>query len=831
MSIRYKFFFAFSLLAALACSLAFLGYREIAASGDLVVRLYDGPLMGINHARSAHAKLNQARLLVTPGLADGARNETAMKFQTLLAGIAGDLKIVRERVKNDDVVAALAAAEDRIRDWSDTGLKLLRPPTDGLTMVPVSFSVTHKSNVAASAIDVLVETVAAYGFGYRMEAEAVVKGARTTLLLLALATTLVGIGLAICFAHSMSKPIFEAMRVAERVAAGNFTDRISSHRRDEFGRLLRSLAVMQFGLKARAEGDVMMQKLDVALNNMSQGLCMFDHDNRLMLWNERYVTMYQIAPGRLFVGVSFEEMLEARKIAGTGHREMGQYTARLWTVIEARAPDSFVAELADGRIINVTYQPTLSGGWVTTHEDITERRQSEARIAHLAFHDQLTDLPNRAAFNDHIAKTFHRTSAGNESFAVLCIDLDGLKEINDVYGHSAGDRFVAETGRRLALACDGAFLARLGGGEFTVVSSGGAQPAAAEELCGRLSAVLDEPVCIDGYEISGSFTVGASVYPQDGADVDTLVANAEAALYRAKAEARGTIRFFEHTMDRQIREKWSLQQDLALALEKNELELYFQPQAAASGEIFGFEVLLRWKHPIRGMVSPGLFIPLAEETGLIGAIDEWVLREACREAASWPNPLMIAVNLSPVDFRRGDIPGADDPFDPAGDRSQSPAPRDRNHRGRADRGFRARDLHPAQDKGPRRADRHGRFPGPDIRRSPTCTPFRSTRSRSTRPSSPRSAVIFRPAAIIPRHSRTGPHPGAAGYCRRRRDRRATRLPCQGRMRNPGLSDRPAAADRPLPASGDRSRRRRRRYGDGQLRKCPRSLRKQAVIRV
>ena len=656
MSIRYKFFFAFSFLAALACSLAFLGYREIAASGDLVVRLYDGPLMGINHARSAHAKLNQARLLVMPGLADGAPNETAARFQTLLAGITQDLRIVRERIRNHDVLAALATAEARVRDWSDAGLKLFKPPSEGLTTVPVSFSITQKSNDAATALDDLVETVAAYGFEYRMRAEAVVAGARTTLLLLAAATTLAGIVLAICFAYSMSKPIFEAMRIAERVAAGNFTDRIDSRRRDELGRLLRSLAAMQSDLKARADGDIMMQKLDVALNSMSQGLCMFDHDNRLVLWNERYMKLYQLTPDRLFVGVSFEEMLEARRMAGTGHREMGQYTARLRAVLEARSPDSFVAELADGRVVNVTYQPTQSGGWVTTHEDITARRQSEARIAHLAFHDQLTDLPNRAAFNDHIEKIFNRASAGTESFAVLCIDLDRLKEINDVYGHSAGDRFVAETGRRLALACDGAFLARLGGGEFTIVSSGGAQPAAAEELCGRLSTILDAPVCIDGCEIAGSLTVGASVYPQDGDDVNTLFATAEAALYRAKAEERGTIRFFEPAMDRQIREKRSLGHDLALAMEKNELELYFQPQAVASGKIFGFEVLLRWKHPVRGMVSPGLFIPLAEETGAIGAIDEWVLREACREAASWPVPLTIAVNLSPVDFRRGDIP-------------------------------------------------------------------------------------------------------------------------------------------------------------------------------
>jgi diguanylate cyclase (GGDEF)-like protein len=657
MSIRTKFFLAFSVLAALACSLAFSGYRGIAASGDLVVRLYDGPLMGINHARSAHARLNEARLLVTRNLGDGLPNETVIKFQALLTEITEDLKIVRERVENADVTAALTKAQDRIRDWSDTELQLFRPPSDDLTMVPGPFSVTRTSNDAATALDDLVETVAAYGFEYRMEAEAEVARARTTLLALAIATTFVGIMLAISFSHSMSKPISEAMQVAERVAAGNFTDQIASHRHDELGRLLRSLAAMQFHLKARADEDcAMMMKLDAALNNMKLGLCMFGPDNRLMLWNDLYLEMYRIPPDRIFVGCTREEMLDARNAAGTGYRDLGQYGVKPQTAVDTRLPDNLTAELVDGRIVNVAYQPIQNGGWVSTHEDITERTQNEARIAHLAFHDPLTDLPNRAAFGDCLARTFQSASAGDEAFAVLCIDLDRFKEVNDVYGHSAGDRFLTEIGRRLALACDGAFLARIGGDEFTIVSSGGAQPAMAEELCGRLSSILDTPVRIDDYDVAGSFTVGVSIFPQDGSDIDTLVANAEAALYRAKAEARGSIRFFEPAMDRHIRENRILQREIALALERDELELYFQPQAVTGGEVFGFEVLVRWQNPVRGMVSPGIFIPLAEETGLIGQIDQWVLREACREAASWPNPLSIAVNLSPIDFRRGDIP-------------------------------------------------------------------------------------------------------------------------------------------------------------------------------
>jgi diguanylate cyclase (GGDEF)-like protein len=657
MSIRNRFFLAFSVLATLACSLAFSGYLGIAASGDLVVRLYDGPLMGINHARSAHATLNEARLLMTPGLGGGVQSETAIKFRALLTEMTEDLKIVRERVKNAEVMATLAKAEDRIRDWSDAELQRFKPPSDGLMKGQVPFSATQKSNDAATALDDLVETVAAYGFGYRMEAEAAVSGARATLLALAIGTTLVGIMLAISFSYSMSKPISEATQVAERVAAGNFTDQIASHRRDELGRLLRSLATMQSHLKTRADHDcAMMAKLDAALNNMKLGVCMFGPDNRLILWNDLYLKMYRIPAGRIFVGSTLEQMLEARKAAGTNYRDLGQYDAKLQTAVETRSPDSLTAELVDGRIVNIAYQPVENVGWVSTHEDITDRTQNEARIAHLAFHDPLTELPNRAAFGNYLAETFQSASAGNETFALLCIDLDRFKEINDVYGHSAGDRFLKEIGRRLTVACDGAFLARLGGDEFTIVLSGGTQPAAAEELCERLSSVVDTPVRIDDYDVDGSFTVGVSIFPQHGSDVDSLVANAEAALYRAKAEQRGTIRFFEPAMDRHIREKRVLQGEIALALERNELELHFQPQAVSGGEVFGFEVLVRWRHPVRGMVSPGIFIPLAEETGLIGGIDEWVLREACREAASWPNPLSIAVNLSPIDFRRGDIP-------------------------------------------------------------------------------------------------------------------------------------------------------------------------------
>ncbi|MEH2475741.1 diguanylate cyclase (GGDEF)-like protein [Nitrobacteraceae bacterium AZCC 2161] len=397
-------------------------------------------------------------------------------------------------------------------------------------------------------------------------------------------------------------------------------------------------------------------QLDAALNSMGQGLCMFDAQGRLELWNDSYVRMYRIPPDKMFVGATVEQTLAARKAAGTLFIDTEQYVAKLRATEAEHMPASQTGELPDGRTINVRYRPTINGGWLATHADITDRKHSEARILHLAMHDQVTNLPNRVAFNEHLARIFNEASARQGSFAVVRIDIDHFKEINDMYGQATGDAVLVELAKRLKQACNGAFLARPGGDEFSIVSLIGAEPQTAEDLCARLSAVLDNAIEIDRQPIQLRCTMGISVFPQDGADADTLIAHADLALDRAKAEDRGTIRFFEAAMDQQIRDKRLLQRDLVAAIENKQFELYFQPQATADGVIVAFEVLIRWHHPERGMVSPGVFIPLAEEAGLIGALDEWVLREACREAATWPNPLSIAINLSPVDFQRGDVP-------------------------------------------------------------------------------------------------------------------------------------------------------------------------------
>ncbi|TDX66576.1 diguanylate cyclase/phosphodiesterase [Methylosinus sp. sav-2] len=291
--------------------------------------------------------------------------------------------------------------------------------------------------------------------------------------------------------------------------------------------------------------------------------------------------------------------------------------------------------------------------------DVTEQREQAARIAHLAHHDPLTGLANRALFRARLTEGLQRLESGAESLCVLYLDLDGFKDVNDAFGHPVGDRLLIAVAERLReTLAPGDMVARVGGDEFAIVQSG-AGASEADRLAERIVSAVSVPYEVDGHAVTVGASVGISVAPIDSGDADILLKNADIALYRAKADGRGLHRFFEPEMAASILVRRTMEADLRHALAAGEFEIYYQPLVdLLTNRIVASEALLRWFHPMRGSISPNEFIPLAEETGLITPIGEWVLREACREAASWPEPIGVCVNLSPAQFRSRSLVGS-----------------------------------------------------------------------------------------------------------------------------------------------------------------------------
>jgi len=352
-------------------------------------------------------------------------------------------------------------------------------------------------------------------------------------------------------------------------------------------------------------------------------------------------------------------------------------TRSLSNVVEPKAIESRLAT-ADGSPceVEILARPLSWNGralHVLAIRDISERKEAEARIAHLAYHDILTGLPNRAVFTDRLARSTSRAVASGDPVVVLCIDLDGFKAVNDLHGHPAGDELLVGVAQRLRSLVGGEELvARLGGDEFAVIQNGGPQPACAGLLSERIVAALEEPFPIDGQSVRISASIGVAIFPTDADNPGMLIKNADMALYRAKAEGRGLARFYEAAMDEALRQRRQLEADLRLAVDQAELNVHYQPLADLdSGTIVGFEALLRWTHGQLGPISPEVFIALAEQSGLINTLGEWVLRQACAEAAKWNPPLKLSVNLSPLQFLSDDLVGsiervlADTGLDPA----------------------------------------------------------------------------------------------------------------------------------------------------------------------
>ncbi len=493
------------------------------------------------------------------------------------------------------------------------------------------------------------------------------------LFLFGLLTLIAFATVAFLLARQITRPLTKITRVLSGIAAGDFErEVVGTDRYDEVGDIARSVVSLQRSVKERdalrsrvheknqilksQEAQLREQNIlfDAALNNMSHGLCMFDVNGKLIVSNQRYLELFELDSDRVKPGMTSEELSglqHVERIETEAQDSPGKSDTRRKGPSGSQSTE--MVKIRSGRIVLTTRQPLSDGGWVAISEDVTERQAARDRLAYLARHDILTQLPNRIEFRDQMEMLLNRQQVQGGEFAILCLDLDEFKTVNDSLGHPIGDELLRQVADRLrALTDDGELVVRLGGDEFAILTDLPSTAHDADELAQSAIWELSQPFQIADHEIVIGVSIGIAIAKGDGTAGDELFKQADLALYRAKADGRSTHRFFEANMGVAVNDRRELITDLRNAITNEELELYFQPQYTLKDyRISGFEALVRWNHPVRGFVSPGDFIPLAEETGLISQLGEWVLKEACRIAANWPHHLRVAVNLSPRQLR------------------------------------------------------------------------------------------------------------------------------------------------------------------------------------
>jgi diguanylate cyclase (GGDEF)-like protein len=461
---------------------------------------------------------------------------------------------------------------------------------------------------------------------------------------------------------SVISPRLEVSAAMRELSAGhdNITLRLSGRRGDEIGVLVDAVSGYKDALGASrklvATVEVERQRLQAAISNMPAGLCMFDRKAQLIICNDTYAEIFRLPRELTNPGTSLENILQHATATNLFSTALSDFSARITASREARSQIFEAFELTNGRIISMALQTMADGGWVAVYEDITERRRAEERIKHMAHHDALTDLPNRLLFQ---AKTVEAIDdlAEDHTIAVMCLDLDRFKTVNDTLGHPIGDQLLQVVAERLkSCVREEDVLARFGGDEFAVVQIGEAQPESATATARRIIETVSAPYFIEGHQIVIGVSIGIAFAPADGCEPGVLLKNADMALYRAKADGRGTFHCFEAAMDARMQARRKLELDLRRAVACGEFELYYQPVLQTeSNQVTGLEALIRWSHPERGVIAPAEFIPLAEEIGLIVPMGEWVLHRACRDAVAWPGELTVSVNLSPCQFRNAKL--------------------------------------------------------------------------------------------------------------------------------------------------------------------------------
>jgi diguanylate cyclase (GGDEF)-like protein len=510
-------------------------------------------------------------------------------------------------------------------------------------------------------LDALVQSLAQRRAALTTDAVSTSVGAQKKLLGLGLGATMLALLGSALVGRSIARPVLRLTAMMNQLAAGNTDLPVpGTERRDEVGAMAHAVEVFRANLIARRQGEETLRRtnlqFDAALNTMLQGMIVWGPDHRVQLVNRRFYTITGVPEGSIAPGFTVREMIDVN-IAHGMHPGVSadDLSDKILGRLVARRSMQIAMEMRPGLFVQVATEPMANGGSIAMFEDVTEKRRNEAQIVFMACHDALTGLPNRTVFQDQMAAMLDEGAQG-QPFGVLCLDLDHFKEVNDTLGHPAGDELLRLVAARLHHGVrDHDLIARLGGDEFAIiVASPDGGPALAAALATRLVESIGAPYDIQGHNIVIGVSIGIAL-SEPGISGADMLKRADVALYRAKEE-RGCFAFFEAGMDELLQARLGMEADLRLALHRDEFELYYQPLYHLAAErVSGFEALIRWNSPTRGRVAPVDFIPLAEQTGLILPIGEWVLRTACAEAVHWPDHVRVAVNLSPVQTKNKNV--------------------------------------------------------------------------------------------------------------------------------------------------------------------------------
>ncbi len=664
MSIRAKLSVALGIALALIVGVGLFGVVELQRVNDATkdIRSVWAPkierLDDMKRAAAEHRLLATGRIQTTNFRRIAALSQRLQQTQETLQRAEAELQSMNNSAREQRLLAEYRRHWEAYQAVFRAQLQRLEVGESAAAQVDFHDKALPASAAAEEQLDHLID------LAKQQMARAALDADRAYRLALAMTIGAILLGAALAggmifwTSRNVSSPLIRISEAMRRLTVGDLSAVVEAGgaRKDEIGVLADAVAGYRESLirssKLAEAVEAERRRLQAAVSNMPIGLCMFDAKQRLTICNRQYADIYKLPQELTRPGTALRDILRHRLASEFSGPSLERYVNDLVEGNALKQSSRHIVELADGRTLSIITCPLPDGGIIGTHEDISEMRRAEAQIRHMARHDALTDLPNRLSFKERIEEALLRVSRG-EHFAVLCLDLDRFKSVNDTLGHPVGDELLKQVATRLRTTLrHGDMAARFGGDEFAIIQAGGTQPGDATALAQRIIELLGSPYTINDQEVVIGASIGIAIAPADGDSAEQLLKNADMALYRAKSDGRGIYRFFEPEMDARMQARRIMEIDLRRALLQREFELFYQPVVnAETNTITSFEALIRWRHPQRGLIAPSEFIPLAEEIGVIVPLGEWVLRQACSDAAQWPNPIKVAVNLSAAQFK------------------------------------------------------------------------------------------------------------------------------------------------------------------------------------